>query len=93
MSKKGGLGSKRIGSMTSKGMGKCSAGSKAEQCGNGIGLGSGKLENMEKIKFHPGLDLPPLKTLDHLVNLQTQLSSLEVELKKVQEKISRLKGD
>ena len=34
MSKNGGMGSKRIGSMTSKGMGKCSAGSPAEQCGN-----------------------------------------------------------
>lgn len=34
MSKNGGMGSKRIGSMTSKGMGKCEAGTHAEQCGN-----------------------------------------------------------
>lgn len=42
MSKNGGMGSKRIGSMTSKGMGKCSAGTPAEQCGNAHEVSKGK---------------------------------------------------
>lgn len=42
MSKNGGLGSKRIGSMTSRGMGKCDAGSRAEQCGNARKVSKGR---------------------------------------------------
>ena len=53
MSKNGGIGSKRIGSMTSKGMGKCSADSPAEQCGNAYKVSKGKKQRNNKKRTNP----------------------------------------
>jgi len=93
MSKNGGLGSKRIGSMTSKGMGKCEANSRAEQCGNGRGLTKGKGEYMDIEENLLIQDIAAPKPQDHLISIQKQLSSLEHELKKIKEKMNKLKGD
>lgn len=50
MSKESGMGSKRIGSMTSRGMGKCSAGSPAEQCGNAKRVSKGNKKWKPNVK-------------------------------------------
>ena len=94
MSKNSGMGSKRIGSMTSKGMGKCDAGTRAEQCGNERVVKKGANENLGKIK-PKNLYTPdqPLTHPEHLTVLQDKLYSLELDLNKIREKLLKIKGD
>lgn len=92
MSKGGSMGTKRIGSMTSKGMGKCEPDSRAEQCGSGRGLGKGKFEGMTAPSgINPFMPNKPfIPHADELKLLKKHAEELEAELKKLQSKISKL---
>ena len=80
--------------MTSKGMGKCDAGARAEQCGNERQVKKGQGEHMEKGMaknfFTPEL---PVGHLENLTSLNKQLAALELDLNKIREKILKLKSD
>ncbi len=92
MSKESGMGSKRIGSMTSRGMGHCEANSRAEQCGNGRGLNKGKNQGMDRKQnfkdyVHENVATP---ISDELTSLENQAKALNIELNIVKEKITKL---
>jgi len=92
MSKNGGMGSKRIGSMTSRGMGHCEAESRAEQCGNGRCLGKGRGQGMDKKQnfkehIHENIETP---IKDELASLEKQAKDLKIELEIIKERIIKL---
>lgn len=106
MSKNSGMGRKRIDNRDSKGLGKCTLGGHAEQCGNAKKITKGKYEwdsmkNEWEINKHTSnpfeadmnTSVTYHKGVENLKYLQKQASQLEKDLKKVKEKIEKLNGN
>lgn len=95
MSKNSGMGRKRIDNKDSKGLGKCLAGSRAEQCGNGRGINKTKFKWSGKASASNPFckENPTDRKCEEIELLQKQAEELERDLKYIKTKMEKLNGN